>query len=270
MDVSVSSWSYRSWFDEGRCDLLSFLDEVKGLGADGFEVFPQHVDQDDPGGHLKEVAAKAGDMSLSIASVIAGNDFARPLASDRAEQVERMKEWITHSAEAGIHRMNAFTGYHTSGEDPLMEACRVVDGYREVAPVAEARSVLLCLENHSSVCPDADGLLWLIRAVGSDALRTNPDPTNFVPDYQVRSSRSREMIYSETQKVAPLMANCHLKIADFTESGDHAHVDVPRLLDILRSVGYDDHIVLEYSGRDDPAEPCRQGVALLRKLLARP
>lgn len=267
MEVSISSWSYRQWFEEGKCDLLSFLDEVKRQGADGLEIFPQHVNQDDPGGHIKEASQKAQELGLSIASVIAGNDFARPLAAERAEQVERMKDWIAHSAEAGIHRMNTFTGYHTSGDDPMMDAYRVIDCYREVMPVAEDYHVLLCIENHSTVCRDADGLLWLIRAVGSENLRTNPDPTNFVPDFAVRSDRAREQIYSETERFAQLMSNAHLKIADFTEDGDHAYVDVKRLLDIFRSVGYDDHVVLEYYGTGDPAEPCAKGVALLRRLL---
>ena len=270
MDVSISSWSYRKWFEEGKCDLLSFVDEVKRQGAAGFEIFPQHVNQDDPGAHLKEVARKASRLGLSISSVIAGNDFARPLATERAEQVERMKHWIAATAGAGVHTMNTFTGYHTSGDAPVLEAYRVIDCYREVMPVAEEHNVLLCIENHSSVCPDADGLLWLIRAVGSRNLRTNPDPTNFVPEFAARGQRAREAVYSETAKVAPLMANAHLKIAEFTADGDHAHADVPRLLDIFRSAGYDGHIVLEYYAQGDPAEPCAKGVALLRRLLAQP
>ena len=270
MEVSISSWSYRAWFEEGKCDLLSFLDEVKRQEADGLEVFPRHINQDDVGGHLKQVAEKAGTLGLTIASVIAGNDFARPLAEERAEQVTRMKEWITHCADAGIHRMNTFTGYHTSGDDPQMDAYRVIDCYREVMPVAEDHGVLLCIENHSTVCQDADGLLWVIRAVGSKNLRTNPDPTNFVAEFAVRSERAREQIYSETEKFAALMSNAHLKVADYTEDGDHAHVDVARLLDIFRSMDYDDHIVLEYYHPGDPVEPCAKGVALLRRLLARP
>jgi sugar phosphate isomerase/epimerase len=146
----------------------------------------------------------------------------------------------------------------------------VVDAYREVAPVAEDHGVLLCMENHSSVCRDADSLLWLIKAVGSECLVPNPDPTNFVPDYQVRGERAREAIYSETSKFAPGMANAHLKVADFKENGDHAYVDVPRLLDIFREAGYDGHLVLEYYGQDDPAEPCAKGVALLRRLFGKP
>ncbi len=267
MDISISSWSYREWFNDGKCDLMSFLDEVKRQGADGLEIFPRHVDQDDVGGHLKRVAQKAGELGLSIASVIAGNDFARPLAEERATQVTRMKDWIAHSAAAGIHRMNVFTGYHTSGDDPVMEAYRVVDSYREVMPVAEDYNVVLCMENHSTVLHDADGLLWLFHQVGSDNLRSNPDPTNFVPEFRVRSQRAREMIYAETEKFAPHMANGHLKIGEFTDEGDAVGVDVARLLDIFQSVGYDGHIVLECYVADNPDETCAKGIALLRRLL---
>lgn len=191
MRVSIGSRSYRQWFDKGKCDLLSFLAEVKRQGADGLEIFPRHVNQDDPGAHIKEVAQKAYDLGLLIASVIAGNDFARPLAAERAEKVKRMKNWIAYAAEAGIHRMNTFTGYHTSGNDPVIEAYRVIDCFREVMPVAEEHNVLLCIENHSSVCRDADALLWLIRAVESQNLRTSPNPTNFVLEFAQRSDRAR-------------------------------------------------------------------------------
>jgi sugar phosphate isomerase/epimerase len=267
MQVSISSWSYRKWFEGKKCDLSSFVDEVKRQGADGLEIFPQHVNQNDPGGHLKEVAARAKMLGLSISAVIAGNEFGRPAAKDRAAQVERMKQWIVYTAEAGVSCMNTFTGSHAPGQDPFMETWRVIDSYREVMPVAEQNKVLLCIENHSSICPDADGLLWIIKAVGSPNLRTNPDPTNFVPDFAVRSEGARERVYTETEKFAQLMSNAHLKIAEFTPAGDHAHVNVPRLLDIFRKAGYDGHLVLEYYGQGDPAEPCAKGVALLRRLL---
>jgi hypothetical protein len=41
---------------------------------------------------------------------------------------------------------------------------------------------------------------------------------------------------------------------------------VKRILDIFRKYDYDGHIVLEYFGQDDPAEPNRQGVEMLRRL----
>ena len=266
MKISISSWGYRKWFTEKRCDLLGFLDEVKKQGAEGFEIFPQHVDPSDPGGHLAAVVDKAKRLGLEVSSLIAGNDFALPKVKDRAAQVEAMANSIRRAASAGITRVNVFTGYHRPGQDPAMERCRVVDCFREVIPEAEQRDITLCLENHSSVHPDADGLLWIMRAVGSMRLRTNPDPTNFVPYFYDLPESAREPIYSETEKVAPLMANAHMKIRDFTPAGDHKNANVKRILDIFRKYDYDGHIVLEYFGQDDPAEPNRQGVELLRRL----
>lgn len=266
MKASISSWSYRALFDRGEIDLLGFVDEVKRQGADGLEIFPRHVSPDDRLGHLKEVAARAKDLGLGISSVIAGNDFARPTAADRAEQVENMKQWILAAAGAGIARLNTFTGYHAAGADPLMDVYRVIDAYREVCPLAEEHDVLLCIENHSSVCPDADGIVSIIRAVGSENLRTNPDPSNFVADFTARSDRDREAIYTETAKIAPLAANAHLKVADFTDDGEHRFVDVGRIHDIYRQAGYDGHVVLEvYGDADNCVDVCAKGLALLRK-----
>ncbi len=268
MLVSISSWSYRAWFDSGACDMFSFLDEVQRLGADGFEIFPRHVCADDPAGCLKKIAAAARQKKLAIASLIAGNDFARPAAAERAQQVAHMQQCIVNAAGAGITRLNTFTGYHTDGQDPWMELCRVIDAYREVMPLAEQHGLLLCIENHSSVCTDADSILHIIKAVGSTHLRTNPDFTNFVPEFSRRSSRALDRIYTETAKFAPLAANAHLKVNEFDAQGNHAHVDVARLVGMLRDVNYDGHIVLEMYGEGDPADVCARGVALLRKVLA--
>jgi len=266
MKASISAWSYRYFFEQKKMDYMAFIDEVKRLKADGFEIFPNYVDSENPGGHLKKIAKKAAKVGLEISSVIAGNDFARATARERAEQIDRVKQWIAYTAEAGVGRMNVFTGYHVSGQDPMAEAWRVIDCYREVMPVAERHEMTLCIENHSSVHPDVDGLLAIIRAVGSKFLRTNPDPTNFVPEFSRRSDRALEAVYTETEKFAPLMANGHLKINEFTSTGEHAFVSVKRILDIFRKSGFDGHVVLEVDSQPENApEICAKGLALLRK-----
>ena len=85
-------------------------------------------------------------------------------------------------------------------------------------------------------------------------------------DFAVRGERAREAIYTETAKIAPLAANAHLKVGDFTEDGEHAYVDVARLHAIYREAGYDGHVVLEvYGDADQAVDVCEKGIALLRK-----
>ncbi len=268
MKVSLSSWSYREWFDAGKIDLDALVDEAGRLNADGLEIFPRHLDADDFGGHLARVAERTRAAGLEIASLIAGNDFAAPDAADRAGQIETVKRRIAQAARAGVARMNIFTGDHRDGECPAAEVARVVDAFREVAPAAAAAGLVLCLENHSGVCRDADGLLGILQAVGSEKLRTNPDPSNFVAGFTRADEAARQAIYSETAKVAPYAANAHLKIGDFKDDGEHAYLDVGRIVNILRDAGYDGHVVLELYRADlDPSRTSAQGIALLRKHL---
>ena len=95
MKISISMWSYRSLIESGKMDIYSFVDEVKKIGAGGFEIFPAYLDQKNPAESVRKLAEKARALKLEISSLIAGNDFNRPTAKERAEQVERMKWSIT-------------------------------------------------------------------------------------------------------------------------------------------------------------------------------
>jgi sugar phosphate isomerase/epimerase len=268
MKIGISSWSYRKAIESGRMDLIGFVDEVARLGAHGLEIANWHLPSDDKAAALKRIVDHLARCSLGVSALIAGNDFALPAIADRAEQVAATVGWIRMAADTGIERVNVFTGYHTDGQDPALERARVVDCFCEVVGEAEKRGVVLCLENHSTVHPDADGLLAIIRQVGSGCLRTNPDPTNFVAGFDQLDDDARERIYTETAKIAPLAANTHLKINTFTPDGQAEFVDVTRIIQIYRQVGYDDFIVLEYWGNDEPEAPNARGVALLNKALA--
>ncbi|MBN1347326.1 MAG: sugar phosphate isomerase/epimerase [Phycisphaerae bacterium] len=274
MKIGISSWGYRKTLESGRMDFLGFVDETARLGAQGVEVANWHL-AGGPGGPnaekasaLKRIVEHVAKSGLEVSALIAGNDFAVPSIADRAEQVAATMGWIRMAADVGIDHVNVFTGYHVDGQDPELERARVVDCYLQVIPEAEKGGVTLCLENHSTVHPDADGLLAIIRQVGSEHLKTNPDPTNFVAGFDRLDDGARERIYVDTAKIAPMAANSHLKINTFTPDGQVEFVDVARIIDIYRQVGYDGFIVLEYWGDGEPEGPNAQGVELLKRLLA--
>lgn len=267
MKIGISSWGYRKAIESGRMDLLGFVDDVARQGADGLEIANWHLTADNTLSNLRDIVKHAARRGLGISALIAGNDFAMPTNTQRAQQVAATLGWIHMAADVGIERVNVFTGYHKEGQDPELERTRVVDCFLEVMPEAEKRGVILCLENHSSVHPDADGLMAIIRQVGSDYLMTNPDPTNFVESFDKVDENVRDRIYTETAKIAPLAANTHLKINTFASDGKAEFVDVARILGIYRKAGFDGFIVLEYWGDGEPEEPNAKGIALLRRLL---
>jgi sugar phosphate isomerase/epimerase len=267
MKIGISSWSYRKAIESGRMDFFGLIDETARLDAHGIEIANWHLAGEDKAAALKKIVQHAAERGVDITALIAGNDFAMTTNAERAREVEAALGWIRMAADVGIERVNIFTGHHKYGQDPEIERTRVVDCFLEVVPEAEKRGILLCLENHSSVHPDADGLLAIIRQVGSPCLKTNPDPTNFVHAFDRVDDATRQRIYTETAKIAPLAANTHLKINTFTPDGQAEFVDVDRIIKIYRRVGYDGFIVLEYWGNGEPEEPNAKGVALLKTLL---
>lgn len=267
MNISVSTWSYRYHFRNDNMGILEFMEEVNNLGAEGIEIHPEFIDQDDLLYHLKKVIKKAEKLNLNISSFIAANDFAFASSAKRAEEVRKMIEKIEIIAKVGIEKMNVFTGYHQDGQDPVMESMRVKDCFREVIPAAEENDIILCLENHSSVHEDADGLLSVIKYIGSGHLKTNPDPTNFCKNHTQVDKKSREVIYKETKKIAPYMGNAHLKINTFNDNDAPEYVDVTKIIDIFKKVDYNGDIVLEYFGEGSPRESIKNGINYLEYLL---
>lgn len=265
LKACISSWGYRKWFDEKKCDFLGFIDECVRQKADGFEIFGWHFDRSRYESEIKAIADKARKLKLEISALITNNDFALPEIAKRSEQVDWMVRSIHIAAANGIARLNVFTGYHKEGQDPEMEVNRVIDCYRQVCPIAEEKGILLCMENHSSVHADVEGLLWLMKKVGSKALVPNPDPSNVLPAYWDRTEKEKEIIYTSLEKFAPGAKNAHLKIRDFKPDGEHAHLDMARIAATYKKTEYAGPMVLEFYGTEDPVEPIAKGIALLRK-----
>ncbi len=73
---------------------------------------------------------------------------------------------------------------------------------------------------------------------------------------------------SRTEKIAPRMANAHIKVNTYDSQGQADNVDVERLVSIFKDVGYDGHIVLEYFGQGDPRDSMTSGLKLLDEILS--
>lgn len=266
MKVSVSSWSYRAEIDSGRMDLHAFIDEVADIGADGFEIFLEHLDSSDLDGAVQRAADHSERLGLTISTLITRNDFSRPTARERADEVESMKAWIRRAASAGIRRLNVFTG-NPSDEDPSMDFHRIVDSYSEVVSLAEENCILLCLENVLPVCRSAEEMLAVIDAVGSDHLRTNPDLYNLGYPGVKKTGVLDAHAYKQLALLAPRASNVHVRIETFTDTGDLSYVDMARVMGILRDACYDDHLVMETGPISGVKETCVQGLAAIRRHL---
>ena len=94
--LSILTLSYRQAFDDGRMDLMRFLDTCRELSVEGVDLhdsaFPA-VDRDS----LLAVKRDCLDRGLDIPCIAISNNFARP-ADELAADVQRTKTWIERAA----------------------------------------------------------------------------------------------------------------------------------------------------------------------------
>jgi len=119
------------------------------------------------------------------------------------------------------------------------------------AASADSQRTML-IENHGGPSATADQIVRIIEAVDPDWVGSNPDFGNFPP-------KSR---YEELEKLAPYAQNAHAKTHDFTGEQE---IDYPRCFRILKDVGYDGPLCIEFEGQGDAEEGVLKTKALIEK-----
>ncbi|MCS6863319.1 MAG: sugar phosphate isomerase/epimerase, partial [Abditibacteriales bacterium] len=73
--------------------------------------------------------------------------------------------------------------------------------------------------------------------------------------------------YADLAKVAPYAVNVQVKTEIAPAGGKRTEADLPRIIAILRQVGYRGYVVLEYEAAEDPRTAVPKWVEALRKLV---
>jgi len=277
MRLGLSQWSVRQWFRAGEMDVAGFLAYAKDLGCEGVELLDMFWKDEDEKRRAPELLAEAG---LVHSSYSLSNDFALEDAGKREEQLDYMRAGIDDVVTLGATVSRIFGGSPKEGMSYEKARDYIIEGIKASAEYAATKGVVLALENHGRLCGQADQVLDLIAAVGSDHFRANPDLANFtgVMDDPVEA----------TKKVAKYTVHVHAKDilvvppaevaeGERTRSDGTAlrgcalgegSVDLPGCLDALREAGFTGFLSVEYEGREDPKTGVPKSVEYMKGLLA--
>lgn len=269
--LSILTLSYRQAFDDGRMDLMSFLDTCRELSVEGVDLhdsaFPA-VDR----ASLLAVKRDCLDRGLDIPCIAISNNFARP-ADDLAADVQRTKTWIERAALLGAPQVRVFSGKPFSEDDRAASWDRCADALRECAEFGAEIGVVVSLQNHNhnQIAPDGEDVLRLIRQVDHPNLghvldtgqyAGSPGASGFADDEQ----RERHDYLHSIALTAPLATAVRAKLYRIA-TGREESLDYDTIFQTIRGVRYNGWISLVYEGRDDPIEVIPLGVRYLREYL---
>jgi len=241
--VSCAGYTFNTYFREKGLSLEKYADICADMGLEGVEL-TQYYFPETTTSYLNGLKRHLLRRGLELAGTAIGGAFCMPTAEERQQHVEFVKEWLDISARLGSSCLRVFAGEAPEGRAEQEAFEWTVAGIKECARSAEDVGVMIGVENHGGLTGTADGLIRILKAVGSDWVGALLDFGNYSRDP-----------YAEFEQTVPYAIMTHAKpTSDF--AGQRDYVDYRRVSEILQAVSYRGFLSIEYEepGKDAMVE----------------
>lgn len=284
MKLAVSSYSYSQAVSRGILAATDVIDKAKEMGFEGIEFAGLWVPEGcTPLEYAKELAAKAKDLGIEITGYSVGGNF---LCADPDAEAERLKGEVDVAAALGSKFLRhdicygPMPGAYQSFEKNLPI---LVAGAKKVTEYAESVGVKTMIENHGFYCQDSHRVEMLVDGVHSDNYGVLLDLGNFLcvdEDPAKAAGVLKGYVFAVHCKDFIFRDGCSVPSGSgwlMTRGGNYIKgttvgdgvVPVEKCFRILKSVGFDGNVALEYEGMEE-AIPCiAAGQNTVRSILER-
>jgi sugar phosphate isomerase/epimerase len=239
MKLSCAGYTFDTYFRQKGLTLDRYIDICADMGLDGVEL-TQYYFPETSAPYLNALKRQLLQRGLELAGTAIGGSFCLPTPEERRKHIAFTKEWLDISLRLGSPCLRVFAGPAPEGHGEEEAFSWAVAGLKECAQHAAEVGVMIGLENHGGLTSTADGLIRILKAVGSDWVGALLDFGNYSKDP-----------YAEFERTAPLTVMTHTKpTADF--AGNRDWVDYGRVAAIMRKAGYRGFLSIEYEepGKD--------------------
>ena len=254
--LACETYSYRDLVRSGKLDMLTVPAFYREQGIPGIsynDMFFKTVDD----AYIDQVKAAVKAAGRVVTAYIIEGNLAIADETRRRDQIEADKRKMRAAGRLGapVVRINVGnTGPENADDTAGLE--RVVKAFNEdLVPLAKELNLKISMENHGGVSKTAANIVKIIKA-------TDPKWVGALVDF---GNFPIETKYQEVEMVAPYAMVTHVKVNVFTEAGEAAEYDFPRVLGMLKKNRYKGPISIEYEGKGDPVEGVQKTKALILK-----
>ncbi|MGC8833688.1 MAG: sugar phosphate isomerase/epimerase family protein [Armatimonadota bacterium] len=249
--LSCCAYSFRQYLQSGQMTLEQFVRKCADIGLDGVELTAYYFPTTDEA-YLHRLKRFVFLQGLDISGTAVGNNFCQPSPEVRKQQIALVRQWIDISAALGSPVLRVFAGPVPQGHTEEEAREWTIEALKECAEYAQARGVMLALENHGGITDTAEKTISLIKSVASDWVGANLDFGNY-----------HENPYEEIAATAPYAITTHAKTHTEGPNG-REELDYTRIAQIMFENDYKGYISIEYEEREDPMSAIPRFVEKLR------
>ena len=272
MKLGVSTYSY--WhFTPERVPIEDVLEAAARLELDGVEILHQQM-ASEATPYLQKLKRLAFIHGLDLYALSIHQGFVSPDPQIRQRNINHTVHCIRLAHELGIPAIRLNSGrwgtvksfdelMKTEGQEPTLpghtvdEAFQwVINAIEECLPDAERYGVILALENHWGLTCTPEGVNRIVSALNSEWLKVTMDCGNFLSEP-----------YQKLAQIAPEAVLVHAKTYYGGGEWYTLDLDYVRIGEILRQVGFQGYVSIEFEGKADADVGVPKSVATLRAAL---
>ena len=271
--LGCMSLSYSTAMAEGRMDLYDFIDRARELGLDGIDIHTRALASEDDA-YLRDVRMRCLQRGLAISYLGISNDFGKP-AGEISAEIEMVKHWIDVAARLHVPMVRIFAAWERDDTPASVIWSRMIYAISEVVEHAAARGVAVGLHNHNHGCVTrtGDDVVRILNQVDHPSFTHILDTGQYAGSPGASGARGKPDpaydFYGSMEKSAPYAVHVRAKIYRI-QSGVETWLDYPRILAILKKVGFNGWMSVVFEGQVVEAEETAvpKAVSYLRRLLA--
>lgn len=195
---------------------------------------------------------KADDVAVVNLLIMVDNegDLGDPSEEKRNQAVENHIKWLNAARILDCHsiRVNAFG---TGDRDSLRS--QLVDGLGKLAEYGAEIGINILIENHGLHTSDGAFIGEIIGEVGNNFLGSLPDFGNWCLNAKWGSTQGDKCSeiydpYKGVEQLLPFAKGVSAKSYDFDADGKETTIDYHKMLQLVKSSGFDGYIGIEYEG----------------------
>ena len=270
MRLGVSTYSY--WhFTPERVEIETVIDKAAELDLDGVEILHRQMASEEKS-YLQNLKRRAFIQGLDLYALSIHQGFVFPNAGERNKNVDHTIHCIELAYDLGIPAIRLNSGrwgtiksfdelMRHGGNEPVLPGYTeddafdwIIDSIEKCLPFAEKNGVILGLENHWGLTNSPRGVDRIVSAIDSDWLMVTMDCGNFLDEP-----------YEKLEQISSQAVLVHAKTYYGGGEWYTLELDYVRIADILKDVGFNGYISLEFEGKADADVGVPKSVALLRK-----
>lgn len=242
--LSLAQWSLHQALQKKELDPLDFPRVARSeYGIDTVEYvntfYKEHKGDD---AHWKQLARRCADHGVTsrLIMIDAEGSLGAANESERKQAVAKHRRWLEIASQLRCKaiRVNAY------GEgSPEEQRRRAAASLYALGELGATFGLYVIVENHGGLSSNGAWMAELMRAAAHPRVGTLPDFGNFTLAEGQLYDR-----YTGVREMMPWARAVSAKSYDFDARGEETTIDYRRMLKLVLTAGYHEHLGIEYEG----------------------